>query len=427
MPRLVVRPLKEFLDTEVAGGVVLLVAACIALVWANSPWAGAYGSLWSTELSVRLGGLELSHDLHHWVNDGLMALFFFVVGLEIKRELVEGELSDPRRAALPVIAALGGMVVPAALYAWLNAGGPGAAGWGVPMATDIAFALGVLALLGRRVPVSLKVFLLTLAIADDIGAIVVIALFYAGDIDLRWLAAALACLAAVVGLRAVHVWWVPAYVVVGAAAWLATLNSGVHATIAGVALGLLAPAHALDPQAIRRVGLGIGQLEEGPSPEEAQAAQRGVRASLSVAERLAHILHPWTSYLVVPLFALANAGIALSGQELRAAAGSPVALGVVLGLVVGKTVGITGAAWLAQRLRLGTLPASVGWGHVAGAASLAGIGFTVSIFVASLAFTDEALVQEAKVGIVAASVVASLAGAAILRLAGSPAAGRGAA
>jgi NhaA family Na+:H+ antiporter len=416
VPRLVVRPLREFLDTEVAGGIVLLAATTLALISANSPWSASYGSLWQTELVVRLGGLSLELDLRHWINDGLMTLFFFVMALEIKRELVEGVLSDRKRAALPVIAAAGGMLAPAAIYAALNANGAEAGGWGVPIATDIAFALGVVALVGPRVPASLRVFLLTLAIADDVGAIIAIALFYADDIDVAALALALTVLGGIILLRSVHVWWVPLYVVAGTIVWLATLVSGVHATIAGVALGLLAPAHPLDRTALKRVGLGIARLEERPSPEEASAARRGVIASLSVAERLAHVLHPWTSFVILPLFALANAGISLSSGDLRSALGSRVTLGVLLGLVVGKAVGITGAAWLAQRTRIAELPDGVNWIHMAGIGTVAGIGFTVSIFVASLAFEREALVQQAKVGILAASLVASLLGALLLLL-----------
>ena len=417
VPRLIVRPLREFLDTEVAGGVVLLAAALVALVWANSPWSGAYDALWHTEVGLRLGRWALAADLRHWVNDGLMTIFFFVVGLEIKRELVEGQLADPRRAALPVVAALGGMILPALLYATLNAGGEGSSGWGIVMATDIAFALGVLTLMGTRVPSELKVFLLMLAIADDIGAILVIALFYSGGIQLTPLAVALLGVAAVLGLRALHVWWMPAYVVVGVVVWLAIWGSGVHATIAGVAMGLLTPAHAVDPKAMKALGLAIGQIEEGPSPEDVRMAQQQSTASLSVAEWLAHLLHPWTSFAIVPLFALANAGISLGGESVRAAIGSPVTRGVVLGLVVGKVVGVTGFAWLAERVGVATLPVGVRWLQLAGVSAVAGIGFTVSIFIASLAFQREVLVEEAKVGVLASSLIATALGAGILRVA----------
>ncbi|CAN5665761.1 Na+/H+ antiporter NhaA [soil metagenome] len=419
VPRLLVRPLREFLDTEVASGVVLLAATIAALVWANSPWQDAYESLWTTELALRIGSFSLAEDLRHWVNDALMAIFFFVVGLEIKRELVEGELMEPRRAALPAIAALGGMVVPALAYAVVNTGGEGIQGWGIPMATDIAFALGVLALLGPRVPSTLKVFLLSLAIVDDIGAILVIALFYSGGIDIVWLTAAVAGIIVVVVLKSVNVWWVPVYVVVGAAVWLATFESGVHATIAGVALGLLTPGQPLDPSALEASGLASPE-EQRPSPHELRTAQLQASATLSVAERLAHLLHPFTSFAIIPLFAFANAGISLGADDIGQAMGASVTIGVVLGLVVGKIVGITGFAWLATRVGVAQLPAGVGWLHLASVAAVAGIGFTVSIFIASLAFQSETLVQEAKVGILAASVIASAIGALGMRMARAP-------
>jgi NhaA family Na+:H+ antiporter len=415
VPRYLVRPLREFLDTEAAGGIVLLVATTVALAWANSPWNDVYEQLWHTKISVRLGAWTLAEDLRHWINDGLMTIFFFVVGLEIKRELVAGDLVDRRQAALPAIAALGGMIVPALMYAALNAGSQGSPGWGIPMATDIAFALGVLALMGPRVPSQLKVLLLSLAIVDDIGAILVIAVFYANNIDPPALLLALLLLLVVLGLRSMRVWWVPAYLAVGTGVWLATFASGVHATIAGVALGLLAPAHALDPGGIDRMNRRLQRSDAAPSPEDVRTARLGANQSLSVAERLAHLLHPWTSFVIIPLFALANAGISLSGEGLRAALDSRVTLGVVLGLVAGKLVGISGAAWLAQRLGLAALPQGVSWWQLSGVAAVAGIGFTVSIFVASLAFQNPLLLTEAKIGILVASAMASLLGAVLLR------------
>ncbi len=387
VPRLLARPLRTFLTTEAAGGVVLLAATLVALIWANSPVRGGYESLWGTELGLSLGPLELPEDLRHWVNDALMSIFFFVVGLEIKRELVAGELNERRKAALPIIAAAGGMVVPAVFYLAFNAGGEGGAGWGIPMATDIAFAVGVLALLGDRIPSGLKIFLLSLAIVDDIGAIVVIALFYSDGIELGWFMGAGAGILAIVGLRRLRVPWVPIYVVVGTVVWFATLRSGVHATIAGAALGLLAPARPTDPH---------GQ------------------EVMSVAERLEHLLHPWTSFVVIPLFALANAGVMLSLDALRAAAASPVTLGVFVGLVAGKIIGITGASWIAIKLNLGQAPEGVGWRHLLGAAAVAGIGFTVSLFITGLAFDDAELVDTAKLGILLASVLAGVIGVLIL-------------
>ncbi len=406
------RVLRQFLETESAGGVVLLAGAAVALVWANSPWRASYEAVWTTELSLELGRFVLVEDLRHWVNDGLMALFFFVIGLEIKRELVHGELRSPRTAGLPALAALGGMVVPALLYAAVNAGQRGADGWGIPMATDIAFALGVVALLGRRVPPSLKLFLLTLAIVDDIGAIVVIALFYSAELDLVALAGAATLLAAIVVLRTAQVTWMPIFVALGVGAWLATLVSGVHATIAGVALGLLTPVSRLAPTAVAREW--AEDLADDPSPAELAAMTRMAKATVSVGERLEHRLHPLTSFVVIPLFALANAGVALSGDALGGPGAGAVALGVVVGLVAGKVVGITALSWLAVRLGLGQLPEGVRWGQVGGVAALAGIGFTVSLFIAGLAFEDPGLAAAAKVGILAASAISGAIGSVVL-------------
>ncbi|MBW3574783.1 MAG: Na+/H+ antiporter NhaA [Actinobacteria bacterium] len=406
------RAVQHFLHTESAGGVLLLVGAAVALAWANSPWQGSYEALWTTEFAVELGGLRLSEDLRHWVNDGLMALFFFVIGLEIKRELVQGELRDPRTAALPALAALGGMVVPAALYLLIAGGGPGGDGWGIPMATDIAFALGVVALLGRRVPSSLKLFLLTLAIVDDIGAIAVIAVAYTSDLDARALAGAAVGVLTVILLRRAEVTWVPIYVAVGVLVWLATLESGVHATIAGVVLGLLTPACPLAPATVAREW--ASDLADEPSPGELAGMARLANASVSVAERLAHQLHPFTSFVVVPIFALANAGVSLSADAFEPPGAGAVAAGVAVGLVGGKIVGITSFAWLAVRLRLSRLPDGVGWGQLVGIAALAGIGFTVSLFIAGLAFEDPPLVAAAKAGILAGSFLAAAGGTALL-------------
>jgi NhaA family Na+:H+ antiporter len=381
-PGALLRPLQEFLTTTGAGATLLLIATLVALAWANSPWQDGYERLW--HLSLGSGSLRL--DLRGWVSDALMTLFFLVVGLEIKRELLEGELRDRRAAALPVIAALGGMVVPALLYLALTAAGGGAHGWAIPMATDIAFALGVLTLAARHAPPGLKPFLLTLAIVDDIGAIVVIALFYSGGLAWWWLAGALATVVAIVALRRVRA---PGIVpLLGAVLWLCTFESGVHPTIAGVALGLLTPAV--------------------PPP----GAEDGAATPLA---RLEHLLLPWTSFVIVPLFALANAGVVLSAGALREAATSAVTLGVVVGLVVGKMAGITGASALAVRLRVARLPADVRWPHLVGAAAVAGVGFTVSLFVTELAFGEAGLAAEAKVGILAGSVLAAGIGSLLLR------------
>jgi Na+:H+ antiporter, NhaA family len=380
--RRVVDPVKDFLHTEAAGGLFLLAATVVALGWANSPFAAGYEGLWGRELTIGAGPLAVTEDLKHWVNDGLMALFFFVVGLEIKRELVVGELRDPRRASLPVLAALGGVVVPAGIFLLLNVGGQGARGWGIPMATDIAFAIGVLAVLGSRVPAGAKVFLLTLAIVDDILAITVIAVFYTSQLAVGWLAVAAGGMALVFVLRRLGVRAISAYVPLGVLVWLATLESGVHATIAGVALGLATPARPVQGR--------------------------------PVLEQLQHRLHPLSSYLVIPLFALANAGVPLGADALERAAGSPVAWGVALGLLAGKVLGVAGASLAAVRLRLGSLPDDLTMRHVLGLAALAGIGFTVSLFIAELAYPGSDLIDLAKVGILAGSLASGLAGVALL-------------
>jgi NhaA family Na+:H+ antiporter len=388
--RSITRPLRAFLRTEAAGGVVLLCATVLALAWANSPLAAAYGSLWATELRISVGPFEVSEDLRHWVNDALMAIFFFVVGLEIKRELVTGELNEIRKAMLPALAAVGGMVVPALVYLSLNEGGEAARGWGIPMATDIAFSVGLLALLSNRVPPGLKVFLLSLAIVDDVGVIIAIALFYSGGVSSGWLLAAAALVAVILGLRRLRVLWIPAYVLLGTALWYVTFRSGVHATLAGVVLGLITPARAPDPRA-------------------------GAEEAVSAAERLEDLLHPWASYVVIPVFALANAGLELSLEGVGGALASTVGLGVVGGLVLGKTVGIAGASWLAVKLGLGRLPEGVRWAHLVGGAAVAGMGFTVSLFIIDLAFENPSVVADAKTGVFVGSAIAGSVGALALR------------
>ena len=397
--------LRSFLATEVAGGVVLVVAAVAALVWANSPWDASYDQLWTTDLSVTLGRWELDLDVRHWVNDGLMALFFVVVSLEVKRELLLGELRDPRRAALPAIAALGGMVVPAVLYLAFAGSGDAREGWGIPMATDIAFAVGVAAILGRRLPSSLRLFLLTLAIVDDIGAIIVIAIFYSAGIEPTWLAAAAGIVVVVWIVRQAGVVSPFVFVALGSALWFAVHESGVHATLAGVAMGLLAPIRPMLDRDL--VHSRADELLDVFSPEAARTTQRMARMSVSELEWLQHELHPWTSLVIVPIFALANAGIALDGVTT-----SSVTWAVVIGLVVGKPLGITAFSWVAVRSGLATKPDS-SWPQLFGVAALAGIGFTVSLFVTGLAF-DGALASEAKVGVLAASVAASIIGVVVI-------------
>jgi Na+:H+ antiporter, NhaA family len=371
----------DFASVEALGGIALLLASLAALVWANSPWSDAYSSLWNRELTIGVGRFAISEGFRGWVNDGLMAVFFFVVGLEIQRELVEGELKDGQRARLPVLAALGGMVAPALIFLAWNLGGPGDKGWGIPMATDLAFALGVLTLLGPRVPPGLKLFLLTLAIVDDIGAIVVIAFFYSEGIEAVWLGGAAAGLAVFSLIRAMGARNPLLYVLPALALWVCTFESGVHATIAGVALGLLTPA--------------------------------GSFRDRRVLEQLERRLHLWTSFLVVPVFALANAGVSVGVDALRDAASSHITWGVVSGLVVGKIVGITAATAIGLRLGLGRLPEGMAFRQVVGIAALAGIGFTVSLFVAELAFNGTSL-EEAKLGILGASLTAGLLGSGVL-------------
>ncbi|HYD10674.1 MAG TPA: Na+/H+ antiporter NhaA [Acidimicrobiales bacterium] len=398
------KPVRRFLETEAAGGVVLVVAAIVALVWANV-WPHSYESLLHTSVSLRVGTFGFEGDLHHFVNDGLMAVFFFVVGLEIKRELVAGDLRDPRAAALPALGAVGGMVVPALLY--LAVAGDG--GWGIPMATDIAFAVGVLALLGSRVPAAAKLFLLSLAIVDDMGAIAVIAIFYSDGVEgVALLLAAVAAIGALV-LRRAGVHWGPLHLGLGVACWLAMFESGVHATIAGVLFGLLTPARPLSPGALTADW--AQDLSDEPTAHELRQMHAIARESVSPADRIEQLLHPLSSFVIVPLFALANAGVQIDTGALDGS--MPVVAGVVLGLVVGKPLGIIAAVWLGVRLRLVSLPSGVTWGTILGVGAVAGIGFTVSLFVSELAFDDAGSVEAAKLAVLVASLLASAVGAAI--------------
>ncbi|GIV57359.1 MAG: Na(+)/H(+) antiporter NhaA [Rhodothermaceae bacterium] len=415
------RPFQRFFEQEAAGGILLLVCAVIALLWANSPFSESYFGLWETLVTVGVGGFVISKPLLLWINDGLMAIFFFVVGLEIKREVLVGELSSPKAAALAVAAAFGGMVVPAALYTLLNAGTEGASGWGIPMATDIAFALGVLALLGSRAPLALKVFLTALAIVDDLGAVLVIALFYTAEISWGALGAGAGVLVALVAANRLRIQRPAVYVVLGIALWVAFLKSGIHATVAGVLLALTIPARRrLDTHEFLARGnelLRVFARDVRPGKTEPSTDQRDALHALEVtcrhAEtpliRMEHALHGWVAFLIIPLFALANAGVALGG-DLGAAFGNRVTLGIVLGLFVGKQIGVTGFAWLAVRLGWAALPAGVTWRQIYGVSYLCGIGFTMSLFIANLAFAEAALLDSAKVGILTASLVAGLGG-----------------
>ena len=433
-----VRPLQAFLAAESAGGILLLAAAVAALAWANSPWAHGYHAFWHAELSVGVGRFTHAMSLEHWVNDGLMVLFFLLVGLEIKREVLIGELASLRQASLPIAAAVGGMVVPALVFYLLNRGGPGAGGWGVPMATDIAFAVGVLALVGRTVPTSAKVFLLAVAIVDDLGAVLVIAVFYTSGINGAALAAAGGFLAALVLLNALRVHRPLPYLLLGVGLWAATLASGVHATIAGVLLAFTIPATRQIEELpyleyVRRV---LAEFERDATAvpdqitdDQSHALSAMEQASQWVQTPLARVEHALlrpVAFLVVPLFALANAGV-----DLRPAAGGegdgggtltgPVMWGVLLGLLLGKPVGILLASWAAIKGGFAALPAGATWRQVVGVSVLCGIGFTMSLFIANLAFAGRAdLLAATKVGILAASLVSGVVGGAILASARRP-------
>jgi Na+/H+ antiporter NhaA len=407
-------PLRDFLNTETGGAVALLAATLLALVWANSPWPDSYESVWTTRLSIRLGDAGISQDLRHWVNGGLMTFFFLVVGLEAKRELDVGQLRERRRIALPVVAALGGMALPVAIYLAFNAGGSGAHGWGAAMSTDTAFALGVLALVapgGTR----LRVRLLTAAAFDDLVALVVIATAYTNHVSLTPLVVAIALFGTIVALRYAPVTWrIPAAAVLGVAFWVALYESGIDPVIAGLAVGLVTSAYAPPRPDLERVAELTRSFREQPTPELARTAQRGVASAISPNERLQYRLHPWTSFVIVPLFALANAGIHVNGDVLADAVGSPITLGILFGYVVGKPLGIVGSSALALRLPLG-LRRGLSWPVIAGGGVVAGIGFTVSLLIASLAFHGREL-EQAKLGVLAAALVASLGGWAAFRL-----------
>jgi Na+/H+ antiporter NhaA len=400
-------PIREYVATENASAVILLAATVAAVVWANSPWSDSYERLWDTEIALSFGSNELALDLREWINDGFMAFFFFVVGLEIRREFDMGELRERRRVATPVLAAIGGMVAPALIYLAINAGEPSVRGWGIAMGTDTAFALAVLTVVGGAAP-RVRSFLLTLVIVDDIVALAVIAVAYTEDLSWPALGAAVGLYAVVLAMRAVGVRNGVPYFLVGLAMWLAMLASGVHPTIAGVAVGLLASAYPPSRQQLSRAGAIWRLFREEPTPEYARTASRTLALTISPNERLQAMFHPWTSYVIVPLFALANAGVNLDRDVLREAVSEPILVGIVVGLVVGKPLGILGATWIVSRPAVGGLPRTVGWPWLAGAATVAGIGFTVSLLIADITFTGRQL-EEAKLGILGASVIASLA------------------
>ena len=421
-------PFREFTAREASGGLLLMAAAVIAIVWANSPAADAYVALWETPVTIGVGDYTLSKSLLVWINDGLMAIFFLVVGLEIKREVLVGELASVRRAALPITAAVGGAVLPAILFLLITSGDPEAArGWGVPMATDIAFALGVLVLLGPRVPMGLRIFLTALAIVDDLLAVMVIAIFYSSDVSLLALGAAGVILLVLIAANVLGVRRPLVYGLLGIALWVAILQSGIHATIAGVLLAMTIPARTrIDPTDFLERARGFisdfsGREDE--QPDEAHHAALWELEDLTESAqapmlRMEHALHPWVAFLIVPIFALANAGVPIGG-EAGTVLVEPLVLGIVFGLVVGKQVGITLAAWLVVRLGWASLPDGVGWRHIYGGAWLGGIGFTMSLFVADLAFGHSPALDLAKIGILTASVIAGVGGYVILRSVGS--------
>jgi NhaA family Na+:H+ antiporter len=413
-----VRPFVRFLEIESASGIVLLACTALALFVANSRWAAAYDDFWHMQLSIAIGSWQLDESLAHWVNDALMTVFFFVVGLEIKRELVDGELREPKKAALPIMAALGGMIVPAGIYLSFQFGEEGESGWGIPMATDIAFVVGFLALLGKRAPLGLKILLLALAIADDIGAVLVIAFFYSSDIafmplGLAAIGFALAYFCNRIGVRTVTV-----YVIIGIGIWMGFFYAGVHPTVAGVLLGLMTPGSAwLGQTALREViADAIDRLDgvrDRPHARERTKVVEEVtitaQETVSPLERLERTLHPWVAFVIMPLFALANAGVPIGAS----AFGEPLALAVAGGLILGKPLGIVTFSWLAVRAGWASLPAGVNWLVMAGAGCLAGIGFTMSLFIAALAL-EGTLLHAGKIGTLAGSAVSAIVGMVLL-------------
>ncbi len=416
--RRLTQPFRRFLETETSGGIVLLVATIVALALANSHWGAKYKAFWETPGAITVNGFKLELSLLLWVNDALMTLFFFVVGLEIKREIVSGELREWRKAALPVMAALGGMIVPAVIYLLLRSGKEGQSGWGIPTATDIAFVVGFLALFGRRVPLGLKIMLLSLAIADDIGAVILIAVFYSSDVSIYPLLWAAVGFGAVVGLRYLGVNRIAIYFLLGAAIWFAFLKAHVHPTVAGVILGLLTPTVAQyeGTEMLENVNRLLDRMRTSArrGPEQVNLLNQIESAawqSVSPQERLEVALHPWVAFVIVPLFALANAGVEIRPESI----GHGVAFAVALGLFLGKPVGILAMSALAVRLNIARLPSGVTWPIMLGAGCLAGIGFTMSVFIAGLALPDS-LLDTAKIGVLTGSLLSAVTGVILLAI-----------
>jgi NhaA family Na+:H+ antiporter len=411
------RALRERLGDGVGAAALLLLATILALVWANAPFGDTYEAFWGTEVRIGIGDAGLSLTLQHWVNDGLMTFFFYIVGLEVKHELALGELADPRRAAVPALAALVGLAVPALVFVAFNLsdGQPGA--WGVVISTDTAFVVGILALLGSAVPTQLRVFLLALAIGDDVGALLVIAVVYTEDVDLVALAVAVLGLLLMVALQRLRVWRGPAYLVIAAVAWVGLYLSGVHPTLLGVAIALVTPAYLPRRRDVEDAARRTRAYAQSPNAQYARSARLSIERSVPPGPRLQELWGPWVSFLFVPLFALANAGVPLTAETLGASLTSPITLGVVVALVLGKLIGISLGTGLAVKLRLGILAPGISRSHIIGGAALSGIGFTISLFIADLAFSDDQIADQAKVGVLAASVIAGCLGCTLLWMA----------
>jgi NhaA family Na+:H+ antiporter len=422
----IARPIQEFLKLQAASGILLFSCAAVALIWSNSMWSYEYERFWHTDITIGFGSALISKSLLHWINDGFMVIFFFVVGLEIKREMFIGELSSLKKAMLPVVAAIGGMIVPALIYIVFTRGTDMASGWGIPMATDIAFSLGVLTLLGKRIPIQLKIFLTAFAIVDDIGAVIVIALFYASNIIWSNLALAGGIFLMLAGANWLGVRNSLVYAVLGVFLWLAFLNSGVHATVAGVLLAIIIPARSnLGKRGFMEMSQSLlKELERSdgePADNEVDRNDHARIRALSQAcedieaptQRFEHALHPWVIFVIMPIFALANAGVVFS-ESPATLVSNPLAIGIVLGLIIGKQVGISLFSWGAVRAGLASLPSSVTWRQIYGVGWLGGIGFTMSLFIAGLAFGSSHLMDISKIGIYVGSLVAGLGGALVL-------------
>jgi len=426
---ILLKPINEFLHQEASGGILLIICTVIALIWANTALADSYHELWHTHFIISLGNLlTLDYSIHHWINDGLMAIFFFTVGLEIKRELLVGELSSVQKASLPIAGALGGMIVPAVLYTIFNTGGEGARGWGIPMATDIAFVVGIMALLGPRVPMTLKIFVLALAIADDIGAVLVIAIFYTAEISTTALVIAAIVLVILIVLNRLGTKSLIPYTIFGIILWLAFLKSGVHATIAGVLLAFTIPAVSRYDtnkfsekvkELIRNFDAKGDHWKNVLNNSERQHDVLAIESScekiLTPLQRFEHSLHPWVSFFIIPVFALANAGVTLAELDILVSLLSPVSLGIIVGLFIGKQLGIFAFSFIAVKLKMASLPEGVNWKNLYGAGILAGIGFTMSLFIAGLAFNNPDLLDLSKIGILTGSLLSGIVGFVVLK------------